>query len=116
MNSVRFQSKPFNITVIQVYASTSDSEEAEVEWFYENLQGLLELKKKKILFNTRDWNAKVGRQEITGVTGRFGHGIQNEAGQKLTEISQEKTLVIANTLLQQCMRQLYTKTSPNGQY
>ena len=100
MISVRFQ-KPFNITVIQVYAPTSNSEEAEVEWFYENLQDLLELTPKKdVLFIIGDWNAKVGSQETPGVTGRFGHRVQNEAGQRLTEICQENALVIANTLYQ----------------
>ena len=113
MTSVRFQGKSLNITVTQVYAPTTIA----VEQFYNNLQDLLELTPKKyVLVSIGDWNAKVGSQEISGVSGKFGHGIQNEAGQKLTEISQEKTLVIANTLLQQCMRQLYTKTSPNGQY
>ena len=84
MISVRFQGKPFNITIIQVYAPTSNAEEAEVEWFYEDLQDLLELKPKKdVLFIIGDWNAKVGSQEITGVTGKFGFGVQNKAGQRL---------------------------------
>ena len=97
--SVRFQGKPFNITVIQVYAPTSNTEEAEVEWFYEDLQDLLELTHKKdVLFITGDWNAKVGSQETPGVTGKFGLGVQNEAGQRLTEFCQENTLVIANAL------------------
>ena len=96
---VRFQGKPFNITVIQVYAPTSNAEEAEVEWFYEYLQDLLELTPKKdVLFIIGDWNAKVGSQEIPGMTGRFGLGVQNEAGQRLTEFCQENALTIANTL------------------
>ena len=86
MISVHFQGKPFNIIVIQVYAPTSNAEEAEVEQFYEDLQDLLELTSKKdVLFITGGWNAKVGRQEIPGVTGKFGFGIQNEAGQRLIE-------------------------------
>ena len=98
MNSVRFQGKPFNITVIQVYASTSNAEEAEVEQFYEDLQNLLELKHTKdVLFIIGDWNTKVGNQEIAGVTGKFGLGVQNEAGQKLIEFCQENAVVIANT-------------------
>ena len=101
MISVHFQGKPFNITVIQVYAPTSNAGEAEVEWFYEDLQDLLELTPKKdILFIIGDWNAKVGSQETSGVTGKFHLGIQNEAGQKLTEFCQENTLVIANILFQ----------------
>ena len=99
MISVLFQGKPFNITVIQVYAPTSNAEEAEVEWFYEDLQNLLELTHKKdVLFIIGDWNAKVGSQEIHGVTDKFGLEVQNEAGQRLTEFCQENTLVIANTL------------------
>ena len=98
MISVHFQGKPFNITVIQVYALTSNAEEAEVERFYEDLKDLLELTlKKDVLFIIGDWNAKVGTQEITGVTGKFGLGIQNEAGQRLIEFCQENSLVIANT-------------------
>ena len=117
MISVHFQGKPFNITVIQVYISTSNAEEAEVEWFYEDLQDLLELTPPKdILFIIGDWNAKVGSQEIPGVTGKFGLGVQNEAGQRLTEFCQENTLVIANTFFQQHKRRLYTWTSPDGQY
>ena len=86
MISVHFQDKPFNITAIQVYAPTSNAEEAEVEWFYKDLQDFLELTPKKdVLFITGDWNAKVGSQEIPGVTGKFGLGVQNEAGQRLTE-------------------------------
>ena len=104
-----FPSKPFNITVIQVYAPTSNAEEAEVECFSEDLQDLLELiPKKDILFIIGDWNAKVGSKETPGVTGTFGLGIWNEAGQKLIEFSQENTLVIANTLFQQHKRRLYT--------
>ena len=117
MISVQFQGKPFNITVIQVYAPTSNTEEAEVEWLYEDLQGLLELTPKKDdLFIIRDWNAKVGSQETPGVTGKFGLGIRNEAGQRLIEFCQEKALVIANTLFQQHKRGLYTWTSPDGQH
>ena len=105
MISVRFQGKPFNITVIQVYAPTSNTEEAEVEWFYEDLQDLLELTPKRdILFIIGDWNAKVGRKEIPGITGKFGLGVQNEAGQRLTEFCQENALVIANTFFQQHKR------------
>ena len=100
--SIHFQGKPFNITVIQVYALTSNTEVAEAEQFYEDLQDLLELTyKKDVLFIIGDWNAKVGSQEIPGVTGKFGLGVQNEAGQRLTEFCQENTLVIANTLFQQ---------------
>ena len=117
MISVRFQGKPFNITVIQVYAPTSNAEEAEVEWFNEDLQDLLELTPKKdVLFIIGDWNAKVGSQETPGVTVKFGLGIQNEAGQRLIEFYPENTLVIANTLFQQHKRRLYTWTSPDGQH
>ena len=102
MISVHFQGKPFSITVIQGYAPTSNAEEAEVEWFYEDLQDLLELTPKTDgLFIIGDWNAKVGSQGIPGVTGEFGLGVQNEAGQRLTEFCQENALVIANTLFQQ---------------
>ena len=102
MISVCFQGKPFNITVIQVYAPTSNAEEAEVERFYEDLQDLLELTPpKNILFIIGDWNAKVGSQETPGITGKFGLGIQNKAGQRLIEFCQENALVIANTLFQQ---------------
>ena len=102
MISVHFQGKPFNITVIQVYAPISNSEEAEVEQFYEDLQDHLELTPKKdVLFIIVDKNAKVGSQEIPGVTGKFGLGVQNEAGQRLTELCQENALVIANTHFQQ---------------
>jgi len=113
--SVRFQGKPLNITVIQVYAPTSNAEEAEVERFYEDLQDLL-APKKDVLFIMGDWNAKVGSQETPGVTGKFGLGIRNEAGQSLIEFCQENTLVIANTLFQQHKRRLYTWTSPDGQH
>ena len=117
MISVRFQGKPFNITVIQVYAPTSNAEEAEVERFYEDLPDLLELTPKKdVLFIIGDWNAKVGSQETPGVTAKFGLGIRNEAGQRLLEFCQENALVIANTLFQQHKRRLYTGTSPDGQH
>ena len=103
--------------VIQVYAPTSNAEEAKVERFYEDLQDLLELKPKKdVLFIIGDWNAEVGSQEITEITGKLSLGVQNEAGQRLTEFFQENTLVIANTLFQQPKRQLYTWTSPDGRY
>ena len=99
---VRFQGKPFNIMVSQVYAPTSNTEEPEVEWFYEDLQDLLELTSKKgIFFTTEDWNAKVGGKETPGVTGKFGLGARNEAGQRLIEFFQENALGIANTLFQQ---------------
>ena len=102
MISVHFQGKSFNSTVIQVYAPTSNAEEVEVERFYEDLQDLLELTPKKdVLVIIGDWNAKVGSQEIPGVKGKFGLGVQNEAGQRLMELCQENTLVIANTLFQQ---------------
>ena len=123
MISVHFQGKPLNITVIQVYALTNNAEEAEVEWFYEDLQDLLELTPKKqtnkqtnqdVLFIIGAWNAKLVSQEIPGVTGKFGLVVQNEAGQRLTEFCQESTLVIANTLFQQHKRRLYTWTSPDG--
>ena len=117
MISVHFQGKPFNITVIQAYAPTSNAEEAEVEWFYEDLQDLLELTSKKdVLFIMGDWNAKVGSQETPGETGKFGLGVWNEAGQRLIEFCQENALVIANTLFQQHKRRLYTWTSPDGQH
>ena len=117
MISVHFQGKPFNITVIQVYAPTSNAEEVEVEWFYEDLKDLLELTPKQdILFIIGDWNAKVGSQEIPRVTGKFGLGVQNESGQRLTEFCQENTRVIANTLFQQHKRRLYTWTSLDGQH
>ena len=117
MTSVHFQGKPFNITVIQAYAPTSNAKEAEVERFYEDLQDLLELTPKRdVLFIIGDWNAKVGSQETPGVTGKFGLGVQNEAGQKLIEFCQENALVIANTLFQHHKRKLYTWTSPDGQH
>ena len=109
MISVRFQGKPFIIMVIQVYVTTSSAEEAEAEWFYEDLQDLLELTPKKdVLFIIGDWNAKVGSQETPGVTGKFGLGIQNEAGQRLIEFCQENALVLPNTLFQQHKKRLYT--------
>ena len=117
MISVHFKGKQFSITVIQVYAPTSNAKEAEVEQFYEDLQDLLELTPKKdVLFIIGGWNAKVGSQEIPGVTGKFGLGEQNEAGQRLMEFCQENTLVIANTLFQQHKRRLYTWTSPDGRH
>ena len=117
MISDRFQSKPFNITVIQAYAPSSNAEKAEVEQFCEDLQELLELTPKKdVLFIIGDWNAKVGSQETPGGTGKFGLGIWNEAGQRLIQFCQENALVIANTLFQQHKRRLYTWTSPDGQY
>ena len=116
MISVHFQGKPFNITVIQVYAPTSNAEETEVEQFYEDLQDLLELTPKKdIPFIIGDWNPKVGSQETPGVTGKFGLGMRNEAGQRLIEFCQENAHVIENTLFQQHER-LYTWTSPDGQH
>ena len=117
MISVRFQGKPFNINVIQVYAPTSNAEEAEVEWFYQDLEDLLELTPKKdVLFIIGHWNAKTGSQEIPGVTGKFGLGVQNEARQRLMEFCQENTLVMANTLFQQHKKRHYTWTSTDGQY
>ena len=104
---VHFQGKPFNIMVIQAYAPTSNTQEGEVKQFYEDLQDLLELTPKKdVLFIIRDWNAKVGSQEIPGVTGKFGLGLWNEAGQRLIEYCQENALVITNTLFQQHKRRL----------
>ena len=109
MISVRLQGKPFNITVIQVYAPTSNAEEAEVEHFYEDLQDLLELTPKKdVLFIIGEWNAKVGSQETPRVSGKFGLGMRNEAGQRVIEFFQENALVIANTLFQQHKRRIYT--------
>ena len=114
---VHFKGKPFNIMVIQTYAPTRSAEEAEVEWFYEDLQDLLErTPKKDVLFVIGDWNAKVGSQETPGVTGTFGLGVQNEARQRIIEFCQENALVIANTLFQQHKRRLYTWTSPDGQH
>ena len=117
MISVHFEGKLFSITVIQVYAPTISAKEAEAELFYKDLQDFLELTPRKdVLFIIRDWNAKEGSQEIPGVTGKFGLGVQNEAGQRLIEFCRENTLVIANTLFQQHKRRLYTETSPDGQY
>ena len=117
MISVRFQGKPFNITVIQVCVPASNAEEAEAEWFYEDLQDLLELTPPKdVLFMIGYWGAKVGNQETPGVTGKFDLEIWNEAGQKLIEFCQDNALVIANTLFQQHRRGLYTWTSPDGQH
>ena len=117
MISVHLQCKPFSITVIQVYAPTSNTEEAEVERFHEDIQDLLELTpKKEVLFIIGDWNAKVESQETPGVTGKFGLGVWNEAGQRLLELCQKNALVIANTLFQQHKRRLYTWTSPDGQH
>ena len=117
MISVHVQGNPFSTTVIQVYAPTSNAEEAEVEQFYEDPQDLLELTPKRdVLFIIWDWNAKVGSQETPGVTGKFGLGVQNEAGQRLIEFCQQNSLVIANTLLQQHKRRLYTWTLPDGQH
>ena len=115
MISVHFQGKPFNSMVIEVYAPTSNAEEAEVEQFYEDLQDLLELTPKRdVLLIIGDWDTKVGSQEIPGVIGKFGHKVQNETGQKLTAFCQENALVIENTLFQQHKRILYTWTSPDG--
>ena len=117
MISVRFQGKPFNITVIQVYAPTNNAEEAEVEQFYEDLQDLLELTSKRdVLFIIGEWNAKVGSQETPGITGKSGLGIWKEARQRLIEFCEENALVIANTLFQQHKRRLRTRTSPDGQH
>ena len=111
-----FPGKPFTITAIQVYAPTTTAKEAEIEWFYEDLQDLFELTPKKdILFIIGDWNAKVGSQETLGVTGRFGLGVWNEAGQRLIEFCQENALVITNTIFQRHKRRLYTWTSPDRQ-
>ena len=112
-----FQGKLLNVTVFQVYAPTSNVEEAEVEWFYEDLQDLLELTPKKdVLFIIGDWNAKVGSQELLGVMDKLGLGVQNEAGQSLIVLCQENTLAIAKTLFQQLKRQLCSWTSPDGEY
>ena len=117
MVSVCFQGKPYSITVIQVCVPTSNTEEAEVEQFYEDLQDLLELTPKKdVLFIIGDWNAKVGSQETPGVTDKFGLGVQNEAGQRPIELCQENTLVIANTLFKEHKRRLYTWTSLDGRH
>ena len=116
MISVRFQGKPFNITVIQVYAPTSNAKEAEVEQFYEDLQDLFELTTQKyVLFIIGDWNAKIGSQETPGIIGKFGLGMQNEAGQRLIEFCQENALVTANTLFQQHKSWFYTWTTPDSQ-
>ena len=116
-NDLCFPGKPFNTTVIQAYAPTSNAEEAEVERFYEDLQDLLELTPKKhVLFIIEDWNVKVGSQKTPGVIGKFGLGMRNEAGQRLIEFCQENALVIANTLFQQHKRRLDTWTSPDGQH
>ena len=113
MISVHFQAKLFNIMVIQVYTLTSNAEEAE--WFYEDLQDLLELTPQKDVLSTiRDWNAKVRHQETPGVIGKFAFGVQNESEQRLIGFCQENTLVIVNTLFQQHKRKLYTWTSPDG--
>ena len=114
MISVRFQGRLFNIMVIQAYAQKTNAEQAEVEWFYEDLQDLLKLTSKNdALFIIGDWNAKVGSQETPGTTGKFG---QNEAGQRLTEFCPDNALVITNTLFQQHKRRLYTCTSPDAQH
>ena len=116
MISVDFQGKPFNITVIQVYDLTSNAEEAKVEWFYKDLQDLLELTPPKdVLFIIGDWNVK-GSQETPGVTGKFGLGVKNKAGQRLIDFCQENALAIENTLFQQHKRICYTWTSPDGQH
>ena len=115
MISICFHGKPLNITVIPVYAPTSNTVEAEGEWFYEDLQDFLELTSKKVvLFFIGDWNANIGSQESPGATGKFGLRVQNEAGQRLIQFCQENTLVIANTRFQQHKRRLYTWTSPDG--
>ena len=117
MISVCFQGKPFNITVIQVYALISNVEEGELEQSSEDLQDLLELTPQKdVLFIIGNWNAKVRSQETSGVTGKFGLGVQNEAGQRLIEFCQENALVRANTHFQQHKRRLYTWTSPDSQH
>ena len=116
MISVLFQGKPFNITVIQVYAPTSNNEEAEVERFYEDLQDLRTNTQKRCPFHYRGQNAKAESQETPGVTGKFCLGIRNEAGQRLIEFCQENALLITNTLFQQHKRRLYTWTSPDGQH
>ena len=117
MISVRFQGKPFSITVTQIYALTPNAEEAEFEWFSEVLPHLLELTPKKdILFIIGNWNTKVGSQEIPGVIGKLSLGVQNETRQRLTHFCQENALVKANTLSQQHKKQLYTWTSPDHQY
>ena len=114
MISVHFQGKPYNIRIIQVYAVTTGAEEAEVNWFYEDLLELIP--QKDVFFIIGDRNAKVGSQETPGVTGKFALGVWNESGQRLIEFCQENTLVIENTLFQQHKRRLYTWTSPDGRY
>ena len=117
MVSVGFQGKPFNIMVMKVCAPTSNTEEADVELFCEDLQDLLELTHKKdVLFIIGDWNVKLGSQETSGVTGNFGLRVQNEAGHRQIEFCQENTLVKTNTLFQQHKRRLYTWTSPDDQH
>ena len=117
MISVHFQGKLFNITKIQVYALTTDTKEAEVDQFCGDLQNHLELASEKdVLFIIGDWNVKVGSQETPGITGKFGLGVWNEAGQRLTEFCQENALVIADTLFQQHKRRLYTWASPDGKH
>ena len=117
MISIHFQDKSFTITVNQAYAPTSNAEEADIEQFYEDLQDLLErTPQKDVLFIIGDWNEKVGSQETPGVTGKFGLGVQNEAGQRLITFCQENALVIANTFFQQHKRRHYTWTSPDGQH
>ena len=117
MISVCFQGKPLNITVIQICALISDAQEAEVEWFYEDLEDVLELTPRKdALFIIRDWSIKLESQETSGVTGKFSLGVQNEVEQRLTQFCQENALVIANTLFQQHKSRLYTWMSPDGQY
>ena len=119
MISVHFQAKPLNVMVIQAYAPISNAEEIEVERFYEDIQDLLELtppSPTNVHFIIGHWNAKVGSQETPGVTGKFGIGVWNEAGQRLIEFCQKNMLVIANTLFQQDKRRLFTWTSPDGQH
>ena len=116
MISVRLQGKPFNITVTQVYAPTSNAEETEVEWFYEDLQDLLELTPTKdVLFIIGDWNTKVWSQKIPEITGKFDLGVQNEAGQRLIEFCQENAWIIENILFKQYKKRLYTRKSPDRQ-
>ncbi|XP_063166779.1 craniofacial development protein 2-like, partial [Candoia aspera] len=117
MISIRIQGKPSNITVIQIYAPTTNAEEAEVEQFYEDLQHLLDnTPKRDVIFITGDWNAKVGSQMTPRITGKYGLGEQNEAGHRLIEFCQDNSLCITNTLFQQPKRRLYTWTSPDGQH
>ena len=117
MISVHFQGKQFNISVIQVYAPTTNAEEDEVEWFCEDLQDLPKLTPKNyVLYFIGNWNAKVGSQEISRITGRFGLEVQNEAGQRPTQFCQKNMLVIADTFFQQPKIQLYTQTSPDVHY